>query len=266
MSAAARPSSAADEGPLWSETAAIWEQHWARLAGPARVLIADRAAIGPGTRLLDMGCGTGELCRLAADRGADVSGIDAAPGMLERARAQVPGGDFRVGPIESLPWEDNSFDVVTAVNSLQFAADRLDGFREARRVARPGGLVAVCVWGPREHNELQELFEAVRALGPAEDDEQSDLPRLGEPGVLEAVAAEAGLTPLATGDVAIHYEVADTSALEAALEFDLIHAGLAEQVDRPAFSAAVERAAATKRRADGSYRFENLFRWLLAAA
>jgi SAM-dependent methyltransferase len=266
MNAAARPSSAADEGPLWSATAAIWEQHWARLAEPARELIADHAAIGPGTRLLDMGCGTGELCRLAADRGAVISGIDAAPGMIERARARVPGGDFRVGPIESLPWDDDSFDVVTAFNSLQFAADRLDGFREARRVARPGGLVAVCVWGPRDNSDLPALFDAVRALGPAEDAEQSDVPKLGEAGVLEAVAAEAGLTPLATGDVAVPYEAADIAALAEPLRLDLIHAGIAEQVDRPAFGAAVERAAAANRQADGSYRFENHFRWLLAAA
>ena len=270
MSGGPRPSTAAEEGPAWSSTAAIWDEHWARFADPARNLILERAAVAPGTRFLDMGCGTGELCRLAADLGAAVSGIDAAAGMVERARARLPGADIRIGAIENLPWGDDSFDLVTGFNSFQFAADRLDGFREARRVTRPGGLLAVCVWGPREHNDLPRLFDAIHELGAAnggaEDEQGGAAPRFGEPGVLEGLAGEAGLTVLATGDVEVPYETVDLDRLEGALELDLIHSGGAETTDRATFRETVERAAAPARRADGSYLFENSFRWLLAAA
>ena len=71
---------------------------------------------------------------------------------------------------------------------------------------------------------------------------------------------------LATGAVDVPYETADAGELEGALEFDLIHTGIADSVDRDAFREAVERAAAARRRDDGSYRFHNTFRWLLAAA
>ena len=54
--------------------------------------------------------------------------------------------------------------------------------------------------------------------------------------------------------------------LQGALEFDLIMSGIAETVDRAVFRETVERAAASRRRDDGSYRFHNTFRWLLAAA
>ena len=55
--------------------------------------------------MLDVGCGSGEFCGLAAARGAVVSGIDAAEGMIEAARRLVLDGDFRVGAMERLPWE-----------------------------------------------------------------------------------------------------------------------------------------------------------------
>jgi cyclopropane fatty-acyl-phospholipid synthase-like methyltransferase len=65
---AERPSTAAEEGPAWSSTAELWDEHWARLADPARGVVLEQAAVGPGTRFLDMGCGTGELCALAGAR------------------------------------------------------------------------------------------------------------------------------------------------------------------------------------------------------
>jgi SAM-dependent methyltransferase len=268
VSADERRSTAGEEGPAWSATAELWDRHWARLADPAREVVLEQAAVGPGTRFLDLGCGTGELCAFAAERGASVAGIDAAEGMIERARARLPDADLRIGAIESVPWADDSFDVVTGFNSFQFAAERLAGFREARRVARPGGLVAVCVWGPRENNDLQGLFDAVRALGPPDEGEPEEdpAPAFGRPGVLEGLTADAGLTVLATGEVDVPYETADARELQGALEFDLVHTGIADSVDRDAFRETVERTAAQRRQDDGSYVFHNTFRWLLAAA
>ena len=142
-------STAPVEGPDWSARAAAWVEHWARPAEPARRAVADAAGIGPGVRVLDVGCGSGELCALAAARGAKVSGIDAAEGMIELARRTVPEADLRVGAIEQLPWPDGAFDVVTAFNALQFAADFRVALQDAVRVVRRGGLVAICNWARR---------------------------------------------------------------------------------------------------------------------
>src|SRR5918997_6057154 len=138
---------AGTEGPDWSAKAPVWVELWAHLAAPAREVVARATAIGAGTRVLDVGCGSGEFCALVADRGATASGIDAAEGMIAIARRRLPDADLRVGPMEALPWPDASFDVVCGVNSFQFAADTVVALREARRVLRPGGLVAACVWG-----------------------------------------------------------------------------------------------------------------------
>jgi ubiquinone/menaquinone biosynthesis C-methylase UbiE len=61
---------------------------------------------------------------MAADRGASVAGIDAAGELLEIAAERTPGGDFRVGDIQALPWPENSFDAVTGFSSFQFVPVR----------------------------------------------------------------------------------------------------------------------------------------------
>jgi|SRR6266567_241477 len=91
-------SSAEAEGPVWSAAASGWVTYWARFAAPAREAVAQAAGIEAGISVLDVGCGSGEFCELAAARGAGVSGIDAA-GLIEFARRRFPGADLRVGPI-----------------------------------------------------------------------------------------------------------------------------------------------------------------------
>ncbi len=251
----------------WSTTAPIWERHWARLADPARELIADRAQIGPGMSVLDMGCGTGEFCRLVAERGATAAGIDSSEGMLELAHRKLDGADVRGGDNQALPWADDSFDVVTAFNSFQFATDRDAVFGEAARVARPGGKVAVCVWSAAESCELPAVFRALEALDPdPEPEDDADLPKLGEPGEMERRAATAGLTLVDSGDVDIPFGVADLAELTGALEFDVAMMEMRGKVDDALIDRTIADVAAAHRRDDGSYRFENTFRWIVAEA
>jgi SAM-dependent methyltransferase len=66
------------------------------LLAPVWSAVADVAEIGSGTTVLDVGCGTGGFCALAAERGALVHGIDGLPDRIERAQRRVPAGDFRV--------------------------------------------------------------------------------------------------------------------------------------------------------------------------
>jgi SAM-dependent methyltransferase len=235
---------------------------------PAFRSVATATEIGPDTRVLDIGCGSGEFCRLAWERGADVSGIDASEGMIEIARRLVPGADLRIGAMERLRWDQDSFDVVAGFNAFQFAADMVTALREAARVARPGGQVAICNWGRPQDRELSAVFGALRELEPptARGALQPDPPAVGEPGVLEELAREAGLRPERAAEVDVPYVTSDYAMLERALVAGAGFCSAIERCGEEAVRTTIAEAAAPFRQADGSYLFQNRFRYLIALA
>jgi ubiquinone/menaquinone biosynthesis C-methylase UbiE len=103
-----------------------------------------------GQRVLDVACGSGNAALAAARRYAEVTGIDYVPSLIERAkmRAAAEGTkiDFRVADAQDLPFEDNTFDVVTSVFGVMFAPDQEKAAAELLRVTRPGGRIALACW------------------------------------------------------------------------------------------------------------------------
>ncbi|MEZ5351864.1 MAG: class I SAM-dependent methyltransferase [Bryobacteraceae bacterium] len=112
----------------------------------------DRLGVAPGSRLLDVGCGAGQLALLAAKAGARVTGCDIATNWLEkaRARAQAEGldVDFEQGDAEALPYGDGQFDAVTSLVAAMFAPRPEMVATELVRVCRPGGMIAMANWTP----------------------------------------------------------------------------------------------------------------------
>jgi ubiquinone/menaquinone biosynthesis C-methylase UbiE len=106
----------------------------------------------PGERWLDLGCGVGSVAELAAGAGAEVTGIDLAPRMIEVAKARAEAGgyeiDYRVGDVEHLEVEDASFDVVVSSVGVIFAPDHDAVARELARVVRRDGRLALSAWTP----------------------------------------------------------------------------------------------------------------------
>lgn len=202
--------------------------------------------------------------RLAADRGAEVVGLDASEALIRLARARVPEADLHVGDIQFLPYDDDSFDLVTGFNSFFFAADMLAAMREAGRVAKPEAPIVVQVWGDLEHCDLEAMKLMVRPFMPAPPPDASPTTELWKPGVLESMATEAGLEPQETFDVSWAYEYPDEDALGRGM---MAAGGIAELVG-PSREADVRRqivdALAPHRTADGGYRLENEFHFLVA--
>jgi SAM-dependent methyltransferase len=92
--------------------------------------------IGPGSTLLDAGCGTGWFSRRFAQAGGQVTGLDRDPSMLAYARSRGRGVDYLEGDMLALPLPDKSFDLVTAVTSLCFVRDEARALAEMLRVAK----------------------------------------------------------------------------------------------------------------------------------
>ena len=111
-----------------------------------------RLGVTPGTRLLDVGCGAGQLAVIAARVGAQVTGCDIATNWLEKARARAAAEGleitFEEGDAESLPYEDAQFDAVVSLVGAMFAPRPDLVAAELSRVCRPGGMIAMANWTP----------------------------------------------------------------------------------------------------------------------
>jgi SAM-dependent methyltransferase len=181
-----------DAGEAWGARAWDWALYQEPFHLSAYEAVLSATSVGVDTRVLDVGCGSGMLLQLAAARGASVTGVDASAGLLEVARARVPGAELVLGPMEDLAFPDGSFDVVVSVNGLQYGTG--DAMAEAARVVRPGGLLGFAFW--QDHGDHQPQFDVIGALSPPSD-HTAERPRgLSEPGVAEAAAEAAGLRVL----------------------------------------------------------------------
>jgi SAM-dependent methyltransferase len=119
--------------------------------------------IAPGSRLLDVGCGSGQLSLMAAKDGLEVTGVDIAGNLVERARARAQAEGltvhFQEGDAEALPFEDASFDVVVSLIGAMFAPRPDLVAQEFLRVCVPGGTIAMGNWTPQGF--IGQMFKAV---------------------------------------------------------------------------------------------------------
>ena len=191
--------SAPVQGQLWSRAALDWAELQEPVATPLWETVLAAAAVGEGTRLLDAGCGAGGASVLAARRGAQVNGLDAAEALLAIARRRVPEGDFRLGDLDALPYAAGTFDAVLAVDVLPYVADPLAALGELRRVCRRGGRIAIAVWGTGEESEQHAILAAVSGILPAPL--ALEPVALAVPGALEALLVQADLRVCGGGGV-----------------------------------------------------------------
>jgi SAM-dependent methyltransferase len=225
--------------------------------------VLEQLPIGEGTRLLDVGCGAGLFLRLAAQRGADVAGINADPALVELARERVPNAEVVVGDMETLPHDDGCFDVVTGFDAFQLASDPGRALCEAARVARPGAAVVIASWGRPEQCEAARYVNAVRGrlvpstAGPF-------LFALSDAWALSSFAAAAGLIPGARHDVPCVWNYADDEQLLAALRSTWFAVEAIAAAGEECVTAAILESVAPYRMSGGDYRLENLFSYLIA--
>jgi ubiquinone/menaquinone biosynthesis C-methylase UbiE len=111
-----------------------------RAEEPAVRAIIDRLPVG---RALDAACGTGRHTAYLRDRGHRVSGVDATPEMLDRARTRVPEAELRIGDLAALPLDDASVDLAVCALALTHVPDLTRPIAELSRVVRPGGRIVL---------------------------------------------------------------------------------------------------------------------------
>jgi SAM-dependent methyltransferase len=249
-------------GRLWGSRPADWALSEDQQTPTYEAALA-RVDVQPGQRVLDVGCGAGAFLRIVAARGAHPSGVDASEALLALARQRVPDADLRAGDMEALPYGDDTFDLVTGFNAFFFANDIVTAVREAGRVARPGAPVVIQVWGRHERNDLEAMKQLIRPFLPPRPADAPAEPDYSQPGVLEGLATQAGLTPETTFDVswAIEYPDRETlgRAMVAVAGINLLVGDREHEVK----TAIADGLAAYRTRA-GGYRLDNEYHFLIA--
>lgn len=177
-----------DEG--WGRRAA----EFATLTEPATcreyVALHHRLEVDRGHRLLDMACGSGLALELAGIRGAVCAGIDASSRLAAIARDRNPDADIRVGDMENLPWDEESFDVITSFRGIWGTTPR--AVDEAHRVLARNGRLGITVWGNVGKSAGAWMMAPFQWATDEKVRHQADMVALGRPGVGEAFLTERG--------------------------------------------------------------------------
>ena len=182
------------QGQIWGVRAKDWADVQESVAIPLYDTVLQETAVDENISVLDIGCGSGIFCEMAAKRGARVSGLDASEHLLAIARERVRSGEFRTGEMEELPYDNQTFDVVTGFSSFQFAANPVNALKEASRVSRTGA-VAIAVFGKPEESESTAYIKAMGSLLPPPPPSAPGPFALSADGALEALVIRSGLTP-----------------------------------------------------------------------
>jgi enediyne biosynthesis protein CalE5 len=207
---------------MWGSVAPGWAEHaaWADARGaPLTELMLDLARVAGGQRVLELACGPGGAGLAAAGRvGPDgevvLSDVAAEMTAVARARAEeleLANVAARVLDLEDIDEPDASYDAVLCREGLMLVPDPARAVREIRRVLRPGGRVAVAVWGPRDQNPwLGIVFDSVSAeLGVPMPPPGIPGPfSLSDAGQLAELLSEAGLADVSVRAVPTPYRAA----------------------------------------------------------
>lgn len=259
-----KPRTSPANSRLWGARARDWANLQEDCCRPVYETVLTRCVVSKTTRYLDAGCGAGLAAQIAAERGAEVSGIDASTALLEIARSRVPNGDFRAGDLEALPYSDGAYDVVTGFNSFQYAGNPIVALGEARRVTKPDGKLVIMAWGDPATMDAASLVTALRPLLPAPPPGAPGPFALSDETALRQFAMDAKLTPIDTFDVDSPFIYPDEATGIRALNSSGVAARAMDNTSEAAVTDAHRKALAPFRQKDGSYRVSASFRCLLA--
>ena len=154
------------QGQLWSTSPKNWADYFEPSFLPMYKKVMQKLPLSKDTLLLDAGCGSGLFSFMAIQEGAQVVGVDAASGLLEISRERNPENNFLEEDLEKLPFNDETFDVVTGFNSFQYAGDFEAALTEAKRVLKQGGRLVIGIWDKPELSQATQILKAIGSLLP----------------------------------------------------------------------------------------------------
>lgn len=181
------------QGKLWSVAPEYWSEHFEPYFLPLYKEALAQLNLSEDSMLLDAGCGSGLFSAMAIAMGADVIGIDAAPGLLAIARERNPLNIFMEEDLEALPFTNESFHVVAGFNTFQYAGSFENALIEAKRVLKPNGRLVIGIWDKPEMSDATNVLKAISTLLPPPPAGTPGPFALSEDGKIEQVIDKLGL-------------------------------------------------------------------------
>jgi len=158
----------------WARAASSYSDSFETITRLFAKPLLDAVGARPGSKLLDVACGSGLIAAAAAAAGAQAEGADFSPAMVDAATKRFPQLIFRQADAEALPFADHTFDAVAIGFGVHHFPFPVRALAEARRVLRVGGRLGFTVWASTDQHRVQKVVvDAVRAIG----DPAADLPR-----------------------------------------------------------------------------------------
>jgi SAM-dependent methyltransferase len=186
--------------------------------------------------------------------------------LISIANTRVPDGNFLVGDLESLPFPDDNFDVITGFNAFQYAGDSRAALAEAKRVAKPGARIVIMTWGLPDGMEAASILAALKPLLPPPPPGAPGPFALSDESALRSFAEDAGLSPAEILDVESPWHYPDLATALRGLKGSGVTVKAIENSGEDAVDAAHVEALSPFRQADGSYAIGASFRCLIASA
>ncbi|WP_441250067.1 class I SAM-dependent methyltransferase [Kitasatospora sp. McL0602] len=245
-----------------------WAEIQERMLVPLYQAVYERLEVGPATSLLGLGCRSGLALLLAAERGAQVSGVEPETELRELARAR---GLLVSADGQEAYGERTGAGLPRSAHSLVTVFDQLPGAESPTRVVAAatgatlrGGQVVLAVWGPPERCESAAVLDVARRRGQRVTGRPVAPFALSRPGAVEALLAGAGLRPAGGGLVSCPFAYADLeSAVRGMLSTGLYQAAV-EDSGLVLVAKELEEALHPYVRSDGSVRMSNVFRYVVA--
>lgn len=191
---------------MFETSADVYDRFVGRYSPALAQALIGAAGVRAGDRALDVGCGPGALTgELVALLGADhVVAADPSQPFVEACRARYPGVQVELAAAESLPFDDDGFDVALAQLVVNFMEDPRAGVGEMSRVTRPGGAVAGAVWDyGGKMTLLRSFWDAAAAVDPSTGQRDERHVRMATTAELNDLWSEVGLAEVNATDVVV---------------------------------------------------------------
>ena len=251
------------QGKLWSTAPSDWTDLFEPTFIPMYQSVLSRLELDEEKMLLDAGCGSGLFLSMASSTGAIVHGIDAAPGLLEVSKSRLPGVTLLNEDLESLPFIDGTFDVVTGFNSFQYAGSFQNALAEARRVVKKHGKLVIGLWGKQEICDSSALLAGVAALLPPPPPGTPGPFALSEDGKIESICEAVGLKIVHKESVLCPFQLNSTDELIRAFLCTAPCLKAAAVVGEQAVKDAIYETAQPFRLTDEVYYMKNYFTFFI---